>query len=76
MHGQQLLRWGWSPTPPLGVTVAEYDEAAPDWVGRSIPRLGRITTFDDGRYAVAKRHPTHSELMRLISTARADGGVT
>jgi hypothetical protein len=76
MHGQQLLRWGWSPTPPLGLTVDEYDEAAPDLVGRSIPRLGRIATFDDGKYTVAKRHVTHGELMRLISTARANGGVT
>ena len=73
MHGQQLLRWGWSPKPPTKVTVDEYDEAFTFWVGRSIPRLGRIKTFDDGKYTVAKRHVSHADLMDLISKARTNG---
>jgi hypothetical protein len=71
MHGQQLLRWGWDPTPPSQVTVAEYDSPSEFWVGRIVPRLGRIAKFDDGKYSVARRQVTHCELMGLISTARS-----
>ena len=70
MHGQQLLRWGWTPTPPSGVTAIEYDEPHGFWVGRSIPRLGRIAKFDDGKYFIPRRQVTHMELMGLISAAR------
>ncbi len=37
MHGQQLLRWSWTPTPPLLVTAEEYDQPCDFWVGKSIP---------------------------------------
>jgi hypothetical protein len=70
MHGQQLLRWGWTPLPPPHVRVAEYDGPFDDWVGTTIPRLGRILKFMDGKYWVAKRQVTHGQLMGLISQAR------
>jgi hypothetical protein len=37
MNGQQLLRWGWDPTPPPQVTAVEYDAPFSFWVGKSIP---------------------------------------
>lgn len=73
MHGQQLLRWGWKPTPPHHVTAVEYDEPSDYWVGTAVPRLGRIRKFLDGKYWVAKQQVTHCQLMGLISKAR--GGV-
>jgi hypothetical protein len=71
MHGQQLLRWGWDPTPPPQVTADEYDSPSEFWVGQIVPHLGRIARFDDGRYSVARRQVTHCELMGLISSARS-----
>ena len=73
LNGQQLLRWGWFPEPPEGVMVDEYDEAFTFWVNRSIPRLGRIRTFDNGKYTVAKHHVSHVDLMELIAKARTIG---
>ena len=70
MHGQQLLRWGWTPRPPPHVTVAEYDEPVDYWVGMAVPRLGQISKFTDGKYLVAKQQVTHCQLMGLISKAR------
>ena len=70
MHGQQLLRWGWTPRPPPYVTVAEYDEPVDYWVGTAVPRLGQISKFTDGKYLVAKQQVTHCQLMGLISKAR------
>ena len=71
MHGQQLLRWGWDPTPPPQVTADEYDSPSEFWVGQIVPHLGRIAKFDDGKYSVARRQVTHCELMGLISSARS-----
>ncbi len=73
MHGQQLLRWGWEPTPPPHVTVTEFEFDAPSdfWVGKTIRRLGRIKKFDDGKYSVARKFVTHGDLMGLISSARS-----
>ena len=73
VHGQQLLRWGWTPTPPLKVTAEEYDEPFDFWVGKTIPHLGRISAFDNGRYSVKRKQVTHCELMGLLSKAR--GGI-
>ena len=72
-HGQQLLRWGWTPTPPLKVTAEEYDEPFDFWIGKTIPHLGRISAFDNGRYSVKRKQVTHCELMGLLSKAR--GGI-
>ena len=71
LHGQQLLRWGWEPTPPPHVTVTEFDAPLDFWVGKTIPRLGRIQKFDDGKYSVARKLVTHGDLMGLISSARS-----
>jgi hypothetical protein len=70
-HGQQLLRWGWDPIPPPNVTTTEYEAPFRFWVGKTIPRLGRISKFNDGKYSVARRHVTHGDLMGLISSARS-----
>jgi len=70
MHGQQLLRWGWDPIPPPNVTILEYDLPSSSWVGQSIPRLERISKFDEGKYTVARKQVTHGDLMGLISSAR------
>ena len=76
MNGQQILRWGWDPTPPPDVTAVEYDAPFASWVGKSIRRLGRISKFDDGKYFVARRQVTHCELMGLISSARGGDRLT
>ena len=73
MNGQQLLRWGWNPTPPSHVSTTEYDEHFDYWVGRVIPRLGRITKFVEDKYWVAKQQVTHSQLMSMVSKARGSG---
>jgi len=73
MHGQQLLRWGWNPTPPPHVSAVEYDEHFDYWIGKAIPRLGRITKFVNDKYWVAKQQVTHSQLMGMISKARGSG---
>jgi integrase len=76
LHGQQLLRWGWTPTPPLQVTAEEYDEPFDFWVGKLIPHLGRISKFDNGRYAIKQKQVTHCELMGLVSKARGGDRLT
>ena len=67
---QQILRWGWTRTPPVNVSVAEYEQHPNYWVGRSIPSLGKISTFDNGDYTVNNTILKHWELMQLISEAR------
>ena len=69
-NGQQLLRWGRTPSPPPRVSAAEYDEPFAFWIGKSVPGVGRIAKFDDGNYSVARKQVTHTELMGLISKAR------
>jgi hypothetical protein len=67
---QQVLRWGWTPTPPDNVSVAEYEKPLKYWVGRTIPTLGKIAKFDNGDYEVNNTLLKHWELMKLISEAR------
>ena len=73
MNGQQLLRWGWTPSPPPDVSAEEYDEHFDYWIGKAIPRVGRIIKFIDGKYWVAKQRVTHGQLMGMISKARGSG---
>ena len=73
MNGQQLLRWGWTPSPPPDISAVEYDEHFDYWVGKAIPRVGRISKFIEGKYWVAKQQVTHSQLMGMISEARGNG---
>ena len=67
---QQILRWGWTRTPPVNVSVAEYEKPPNYWVGRSIPSLGKISTFDNGDYTVKNTVLKHWELMQCISEAK------
>jgi hypothetical protein len=30
---QQVLRWGWTPQPPAGIKIAEYEKPPSYWVG-------------------------------------------
>jgi hypothetical protein len=76
MHGQQLLRWGWTPTPPLQVTAEEYDQPSDFWVGKSISRVGRVSNFDNGKYTVAKKQVAHCEFMGLRSKAQGGDRLT
>jgi hypothetical protein len=76
MHGQQLLRWGWTPTPPPRVTAEEYDQPSDFWVGKFFPLLGRVSKFDNGKYTVAKKRLAHCELMGLLSKARGGDRLT
>jgi hypothetical protein len=45
---QQVLRCGWTPTPPDNVSVAEYEKLPRYWVGRTIPLSGKVDSFDNG----------------------------
>ena len=62
-----------NPTPPSHVSTTEYDEHFDYWVGRVIPRLGRITKIVEDKYWVAKQQVTHSQLMSMVSKARGSG---
>jgi hypothetical protein len=45
---QQLLRWGFRPEPPPRISAAEYMRGPGFWVGKVIPSLGKIASFDEG----------------------------
>ena len=70
---QQILRWGFSPTPPPGVSVRDYMQGPGFWVGQSIQRVGKIQSFNEGVYIVgnANKELYHYELMEAISKARS-----
>ena len=70
---QQMLRWGFSPTPPPGVSVGDYMRGPNFWVGQSIQRVGKTHSFNGGVYLVgnAKKGLYHYELMEAISKARS-----
>jgi hypothetical protein len=76
---QQLLRWGFTPDPPPCVSVDDYMKGPVFWVGKSIPSLGKITSFDEGIYSIEASGVFHTpettkffhyELMSAISEAR------
>jgi hypothetical protein len=68
---QQVLRWGWTPTPPDKVSVAEYEKTPRYWVGRTIPFCGKVDSFDNGDYMIKGCSYKHWELMQLISEKRS-----
>jgi hypothetical protein len=68
---QQVLRWGWTPTLPDSISMAEYEKPHRYWVGRTIPALDEISKFDNGDHEVNNTLLKHWELMKLISEARA-----
>ena len=69
---QQVLRWGWTPQPPAGISVAEYEKPPAYWVGKTIPNLGKVTTFENGDYMVNDLALKHWEFMNLVSETRSD----
>ena len=71
---QQILRFGFTPTPPPSVSAVDYMKGPAFWVGKTIPRLGKISEFDEGIYTVVKSGTAkafyHYELMFAVSKAR------
>jgi hypothetical protein len=67
---QQVLRWGWTPTPPEGISIAEYEKPPNHWVGKTIPSLGKVDAFDNGDYMVNGEQLHHWQFMQLLSDAR------
>ena len=78
---QQVLRFGFQPTPPPLVSAADYMKGPSFWVGKTIPRLGKISEFDEGIYTIeapgvfnpVRGSPKtfyHYELMSAVSKAR------
>ncbi len=56
--------------------MEEYDQPGDFWVGKSIPRLGGVSKFDNGKYMVAKKQVAHCELMGLLSKPRGGDRLT
>ena len=75
-NAQQILRWGFKPTPPPLVSVEEYERQPDCWVGVYISGLGKVRMFDDGSYTVQNIESykllqfDHWDFMKQISTAR------
>jgi hypothetical protein len=67
---QQVLRWGWTPTPPEGISIAEYKKPPHHWVGKTIPSLGKVDAFNNGDYIINGEHLHHWQFMQLLSDAR------
>lgn len=77
---QQLLRWGFQPKPPIGVTSLDYMKGPEFWVGQTIVGLGKIVRFREAVYEVrgsGRRLQSlfHYELMAAVSVARQGSGV-
>ena len=68
---QQVLRWGWTPQPPAGISIAEYERPPSYWVGKTFPDLGKVTAFDNGDYMVNDVALKHWEFMNLVSETRS-----
>jgi len=75
---QQVLRWGWSPNSPKGVTATDYEKGPTFWVKKKIKhgaRTSTVASFDDGSYSVscngATQDFTHENLMSWIGAARS-----
>jgi hypothetical protein len=69
---QQVLRWGFTPCTPTGITAIEYMQGPTYWVGKSFQGVGEIVSFHEGVYAM--RHPQrsfyHFDLMAAIGKTR------
>ena len=64
---QQVLRWGFNPTLPLGVSQEDYARPPGHWVGQVTNRVGKVVSFDSGVYKVANgRTFFHWELMQSM----------
>ena len=71
---QQILRWGFRPQPPPGLSAEEYMRPPSHWISKSFPRFGRVLRFSDGLYTVQRGRQNeefyHYELMSEISRSR------
>jgi hypothetical protein len=78
---QQVLRWGFAPSPPPNVLAEECMKGPSYWVGKTYSHL-RIVSFDEGTYSTAtagvfvrvagaKDEMYHHELMEAVSKARS-----
>jgi hypothetical protein len=67
---QQVLRWGWTPQPPAGISIAEYEKPPSYWVGKTVPSRGKVTRFENGDYMIDGLALKHWEFMNLISESR------
>ena len=64
---QQVLRWGFNPELPAGVSQEDYIRPPSYWVGRVTNRVGKVVSFDDGVYTVANdKQFFHWELMQSM----------
>ena len=66
---QQILRHGFEPRPPSGVSVAEYEAHPTSWVGVSIDGT-KVSRFDDGSYWLGSKELSHWEFMERLSRSR------
>ena len=71
---QQVLRWGFEPTPPEHVSATDYMKGPTFWVGQVIGSV-KVDSFDEGVYSVAVSGKMeslyHYELMEAVSRARS-----
>jgi hypothetical protein len=67
---QQVLRWGFNPTLPAGISREDYVKLPDHWVGRT-GSCGKILKFEDGVYSVRKNRKVsslyHYQLMQAMS---------
>ena len=78
---QQLLRYGFEPSPPPEITVEEYMEPPNQWVHRRFVNLSmksdflKVESFDDGIYNVdvagQMKELYHYEWMQILSEFRS-----
>jgi hypothetical protein len=70
-NAQQILRWGFKPTPPPSVSVLEYERRPDRWVGVNIKHVGKVGMFDDGSYTLENgKQFNHWDFMMHISMTR------
>ena len=71
---QQVLRWGFKPTPPEHVSATDYMKGPTFWVGQVIGSV-KVDSFEEGVYSVAVSGKMeslyHYELMEAVSRARS-----
>jgi hypothetical protein len=71
---QMILRWGFQPTPPPGVSATDYVKGPKFWIGKTIRNLGKIVEFDleTGLYRLEDppSEYLHWTLMTAIAEAR------
>ena len=74
-----MLRWGFQPKPPFGISSLDYMKGPEFWVGQTIAGLGKIVRFHESAYEVrgpGRRLQSlfHYELMAAVSVARQSSG--